>query len=361
MDRKEFVKKSLALGVTVSIGIETFGNLIPASEADRKSHPLKDIMGIDAHSHPYHFHTDPIYGRLRNLNTTSTVKRMTEAGLVASVFAAVGDTRSVADDPSGSLYVHTLDQLKKVIRFEEKNKLRLLKTKSDLQFSEDIHSSFGAILAIEGGDALQGELDNLTRFYEHGVRVITVMHKIDNEIGYNQESQSDGPLTPFGIKVVEKMNEIGMMVDTAHSNTKTLKSISEVSLLPLLDSHTAPFPDGEENSFPNRARSWEEMELIAKSGGLIGVMPISYKLGSYSRTALADLAKEIVMMRDRLGIEHVGMGSDSGGLPQLVDGWDSISSLPNLVSELLEQGMSEDETKAFAGGNFLRIARESIF
>ncbi len=60
-------------------------------------------------------------------------------------------------------------------------------------------------MAIEGGDALEGKIKNLDSFYERGVRMVTVVHAHNNEIGCHQRSQKDGPLTPTGTRVVERM------------------------------------------------------------------------------------------------------------------------------------------------------------
>jgi membrane dipeptidase len=351
----------LALGISLPFGKALYDGMIMPSSNSKNAFALEGVKGIDAHSHPYNLNAYPYFlnGRIKHLRTTSTVDRMKNAGLVASVFAAVGDRWST-DDPSKSSFKDTMDQLSRINNYEEKKMLRIIKNNSDLVFPEGKDDLFGAIMAIEGGDALEGDISNIDKFYDYGVRLITILHKRDNEIGFNQESKADGPLSAYGIKVVEKMNEIGMIIDVAHSATKTLKSIAEISKLPLLDSHTAPFPDGEENTFPNRARSWEEMEVIAKSGGVICTMPIGYTLGNYSRTTLKSWAIEIALMKNRLGIEHVGLGTDSGGLPSLVDGWDSISSLPNLINELLTLGLSKDDIIAFTGGNFLRIAKGAL-
>lgn len=288
MNRKEFIKNCLALGIAIPFSRTALDSWIMDSPAFKDKLPFEGIMAIDAHAHPYNLNAYPylLHGRMRHLRTSSTVERMKDAGLVASVFAAVGN-RWTIDDPSKDLFEDTIDQLKRVKHFEERKMLRIIKTQSDLNFSKDKNELFGAIMAIEGGDALKGDTANINKFYDYGVRLITVLHKGDNEIGFNQESKSDGPITPFGIKVIEKMNEIGMIVDVAHSAKKTLKSIAEVSKIPFIDSHTAPFPDGEDNSFPNRARSWEEMEIIAKSGGVVCTMPIGYTLGKYSRTTIA--------------------------------------------------------------------------
>jgi len=321
---------------------------------------LEGVKGIDAHSHPYSLNSDPyIIGRIKHSGSASTVERMKEAGLVASVFAAVGD-RFYPDEPSGSLFEDTIEQLNRIRHFEDKKMVRLIRNKSDLYFSGNTDELFGAIMAIEGGDAIGNDLQNINKFYDYGVRLITLLHKHDNQIGFNQESKSDGPISSFGTKVIERMSELGIIIDVAHSAPKTLKSISDVCHLPLLDSHTAPFPDGEENNFPNRARSWEEMELIAKSGGLICTMPIRYTLGHYSRMTFTSWAIEIALMKKRLGIEHIGLGTDSGGLPMVVNGWKSISSLPGLLNELENVGFSTYDIIAFTGGNFLRIANDYL-
>ncbi|MCX6334533.1 MAG: membrane dipeptidase [Bacteroidia bacterium] len=361
MNRKDFLKSCLAVGITLPLSRTLSDSFITTPSDIKNTLPFYGIKAMDAHSHPYNLNAYPYFlnGKIRHLKTTSTVDRMRNAGLVASVFAAVGD-RQLSDNPSKNYFADAMDQLNRINNYEEKKILRIIRKNSDLVFPEGKEYLFGAIMAIEGGDALEGDILNIEKFYDYGVRLITIMHKRDNEIGFNQESKADGPLSAFGTRMVEKMNETGMIVDVAHSATKTLKSIAEISKLPLLDSHTAPFPDGEKNTFPNRARSWAEMELIAKSGGVICSMPIGYTLGNYSRTTLKSWAVEIALMKTRLGIEHIGLGTDSGGLPRLVNGWDSISSLPDLINELLSIGLSKDDIIAFTGGNFLRIAKGAL-
>jgi membrane dipeptidase len=358
MNRKNFLKNCLALGISLPLGKAFYDGMMMHSLNSKNAFSLEGVKGIDAHAHPYSLNSYPyIVGRIKHSGSASTVERMKEAGLVASVFAAVGD-RFGSDDPSKNLFEDTVEQINRIRHFEDRKMVRLIKNKSDLNFSGNNGELFGAIMAIEGGDAIGNDLQNINKFHDFGVRLITILHKHDNMIGFNQESKSDGPISSFGIKVIERMSELGILIDVAHSAPKTLKSISEVCHLPLLDSHTAPFPEGEENNFPNRARSWEEMELIAKSGGLICTMPIGYTLGHYSRMTLTSWANEIALMKNRLGIEHVGLGTDSGGLPKVVNRWKSVSSLPSLLNELKAIGLSTDDLIAFAGGNFLRIANK---
>ncbi len=107
---------------------------------------------------------------------------------------------------SGRPYGDTHSQIRKVKRLEETKKVKLIRKTSDVPASIGPNDALGALMAIEGGDALEGKIRNLDTFYYYGVRLITVLHDHNNEVGFNQRSQSDGPLKPFGIQLVERMN-----------------------------------------------------------------------------------------------------------------------------------------------------------
>ena len=355
MNRREFLGYCVAAGMTIGLGglVSCIRSNISLSQADKTQ--LSGLLIADAHAHPYQ-----LYGSRKYDGSTPTIDMMKQVGMVASSFSAVGDMVKYGGR-SGRPYSDTLSQLRKVKGLEENKKVKLILKTSDIQSSIEPNDTLGAIMAIEGGDALEGKIKNLSKFYEYGVRMITVLHDHNNEIGFNQRSRSDGPLTPFGIKVIEKMNELGIIVDVAHSKTKTLKSIVEVSTAPLIDSHTNPLPYGYEPSKPTRLRTWSEMELIAKTGGIICTWPLAYSKGIHPRTTLKHWAEEIIQIKKRLGIEHCGLGTDGGGnLPQKVKGWKSIASLPNLIGAMREVGLSQDDIIAYVGGNFLRILNRCL-
>jgi membrane dipeptidase len=357
MKRREFLSYCVAAGMTISIGglVSCIRSNISLSQADRDQ--LSGLLIADAHAHPYQLQ---LYGSRDYDLTTPTIEIMKQISMVASSFSAVGDMVKYGGR-SGMPYSDTLSQLTKVKRIEEKKKVRLILNTSDIQSLIVPNDALGAIMAIEGGDALEGKIRNLDSFYDYGVRMITVLHDHNNEIGFNQRSQSDGPLTPFGIQVIEKMNESGIIVDVAHSKTKTLKSIVEISTAPVIDSHTNPLPDTYEPSKPTRLRTWFEMELIAKTGGVICTWPLAYSQGIHQRTTLKHWAEEILQIKKRLGIEHCGLGTDGGGkLPQRVKGWESVASLPKLIGAMREVGLSQDDIVAYVGGNFLRILNRCL-
>ena len=155
---------------------------------------------------------------------------------------------------------------------------------------------------------------------------------------------------------------MGMVVDVAHVKAQTLKGIAEVTAAPLIDSHTNPMAYGYRHPKPTRLRYWNEMELVAKTGGIVCTWPAAYsKKYRFPRTTLKHWADEIVEMKKRIGIEHVGLGTDGGGnLRQKVKGWHSILSLPGLIRAMKEAGLSRDDIVAYTGGNFLRVLNQCL-
>jgi microsomal dipeptidase-like Zn-dependent dipeptidase len=349
MDRRKFLACCASAGLSSAFCAPAFGNAPDEVSADQGK-KTKGFLIADAHAHPYQLHGSRSYD-----SSTPTIVMMKSLGMALCSFSAVGDM-SYYRGRSGSPFGDTQNQLRQVRRLEEKGELRLVLSSADVQSLSTSPAVTGGLMAIEGGDALEGKLSNLDAFHQEGVRLMTLVHDRDNEIGYNQRSGTDGSLTPFGVQVIERMNALGMVVDVAHAKTATLKGIAEVCTTPLVDSHTSPYLPGEEGSGPRRMRTWPEMELVARSGGVVCTWPMAYSGKNSERSTLRQWAEEIVRMKARLGIEHCGLGTDGGGgLPRLITGWESIASLAELISALRQVGLSEDDIAAFVGGNFLRV------
>jgi membrane dipeptidase len=327
------------------------GPKISLSSADRAQ--LSGLRIADAHAHPYQFYDGSAYDE-----STPTIEMMKQMGMVASSFCAVGDLVKIRRMRRRPFY-NTLNQLKTVIKFEEKKKVQIIRRASDVPISIGPDNSPGAIMAIEGGDCLEGRINHLDEFYKYGVRMISLLHFHNNEIGFRQRSQSDGPLKPFGIKVIERMNKLGIIVDVSHAKTQTLKGIAKITAAPLVDSHTSLHPS-DYSLKPTRLRTWEEMEIIAKTGGVICTWPLAYSKGDV-RTTFRDWAEEIIAMKKRLGIKHIGLGTDGGGkLPRRVKGWRSIMSLSRLIEAMRDVGLSQDDIADYVGGNFLRVVNKCL-
>jgi membrane dipeptidase len=363
LNRRQFLRYSAFCGLSVSMGsFSPFAQSFSESKDDQAL--LEGLQVIDAHAHPDRY----VYNS-RPTDNTSTLKAIKKLGMVASCFAAVGDSVFLGQGRvPGTEYHSTKTQLEWWLKgIVKSGKVKLVLKASDVPAALDGDSQPGAILAIEGGDALRGNPDTVNEFYYLGVRIITLIHYRNNELGDTMRMwrnlSSGSPcngLTPAGRKVVERMQDLGTVVDVAHAHTTTLKQIVEMSSRPLVDSHTNPCSI-EDPMQCGRFRTWKDMELIAKTGGVVCTWPFGYKQAETSRITFLDWANEILEMKKRLGMEHVGLGTDGGGgLPGLIEDYRDIGDLLKLVKAMQAVGFSHAEIAAYMGGNFYRVLRSCI-
>jgi membrane dipeptidase len=356
MDRREFLRYSFISGALL-----VAGDLSSWAEALGST----SLRVIDAHAHPDRYIADP----RQSQDPTSTLKSIKALGMAASAFAAVGDTVFLSQGRvPGTEFYSTKTQLewweKGVVK---KGEVKLVLKASDVPPVSGPDNAPGAIFAIEGGDALAGKPERVNEFYHMGVRMITLIHYRNNELGDIMRmfrnldpGRMNNGLTSAGRKVAERMQELGMVVDVAHAHSNTLTGIAEMSARPLVDSHTSLCPF-EDPSRCGRLRTWNDIELIAKTGGVVCTWPLAYKLGDHFRMTFLDWAKEILEMKNRLGMEHVGLGTDGGGsLPQLIEGYRDVRDLSKLAAAMREIGLSGDDVTAYMGGNFNRVLQQCL-
>lgn len=357
MNRREFLRLGARAGLAAGLG-GTAACLTPApmSAADRRV--MAGLRVLDAHAHPYQFYTsvpdlDP---------TTPTVEGMIDAHMVCCAWAAVGDLVYRRSRGVGSAYVDTVNQLAEARSRMRRRGVRLVTKAADIPPVVGPGRPPGAILAIEGGDALEGRLANLDRFYAQGVRMITLVHYTPNALGDIMTRRPvRGGLTALGQKVVEGMQQRGMIVDLAHADNQTVRDVLAATSAPVVDSHTSPRPRGLSRRRTTRLRSWRAMELVAKAGGVIGTWPLGFAGPGVSRMTFLDWAKEIQLMKKRLGMAHVGLGTDGGGrIPRLIRGYRGYQSLPRLVRAMDRVGLSRRDIQAYLGGNFLRVINKVL-
>jgi len=363
LNRRQFLK---VLGIsTLALGNqEVFAFFDSPGLTDEQKALLKGIQIIDAHAHPDGLRIDH-----RFTDNSSTVRAMTEMGMAASVFSAVGDRVYLSNGrlpgPESLQTRLQLDFWKDDI--VQSGKVRLVRTSSDIPVSPGPGTAPGCILAIEGGDPLAGNPDRVNEFYEYGVRMITLIHYSNNQLGdcmKNWTGMNSGPknngLTQAGRKVIERMQELGMVVDVAHADSLTLKQIGEVTQRPVVDSHSNPC-SLTDAKLCGRFRTWKDMEVVAKTGGVVCTWTWGLTRGNTKRETFRDWAREIMEMKKRIGMEHVGLGTDGGGgIPRFVKGYRDIRDLSQLVKAMQDTGFSQEEIAAYMGGNTYRVLKACI-
>ncbi len=212
------------------------------------------------------------------------------------------------------------------------------------------------VIAIENGYALGSDIRQIEKFHKIGVRAITLCHNKNNNIcDASMDSVAEhGGLSGFGYKVVREMNRLGIIIDLSHASSETLSDVLEVSKLPVIVSHSGVY------SIKNHRRNLKDEEIlaIAAKGGLVQVATGKFFLSDKPKNmvTVADIADHIDYVRNLVGIEHVGIGTDFDGGGGVV-GMENASKMKNLTIELLKRGYSEKDLELFWGGNLLRLLK----
>jgi membrane dipeptidase len=201
--------------------------------------------------------------------------------------------------------------------------------------------------ALEGADALEGDIDNLYRMYDNGLRLIQLIHFRNNELGHMQTwPSSPGGLTEFGREVVRESNRLGLVIDMAHANHETMMDILALSEHPVIFSHGGV----REYTDHDRAVTDEQIRAIAANGGVIGIWPHGRHIEDVAE--MVDYIEHVIEIG---GIDHVGIGSDLRGISRYVVGFDADAKFHAIASELLNREYGAAEVGKVMGGNFFRV------
>ena len=208
----------------------------------------------------------------------------------------------------------------------------------------------GGMLSIEGLQDMEGQLGNLDRLHAAGFRMAGLAHFFDNEVAGSMHGVKKGGLTPLGVQTVRRMERLGMIVDIAHSSHQTVAEVLKMAKRPVVSSHGGV----QATCKVNRNLTDEEIRGVAKTGGVIG---IGYWDAAICSTAPAAIVNAIAHVRDLVGIDHVGLGSDFDGA--VTTAFDT-AQLAAVTQALVDRGFSPDEIRKVMGGNVLRVLRAGI-
>jgi len=228
---------------------------------------------------------------------------------------------------------------------------------------------------LEGSDMLEGDLDMLRLYRDLGVRQIHLAYNRDNAAAGGCHGDDVG-LTPFGRRIVDRVNDLGLIMDCSHSGHRTSLEIMERSRRPVVFSHSNA---RALKDHPRNIRD-DQIDACARTGGVIALSGIGIFLGANDIRVEA-LMRHVDYVARRVGPQHVGLGLDyvfergSADLPPglVVGDWwpagheydlDGMAimppeSLPAITEALVERGFGDDEILGILGGNYLRVAATS--
>lgn len=203
----------------------------------------------------------------------------------------------------------------------------------------------GAVLGLEGAHALEGDIKNVGRLFDYGVRIIAPVHFFDTDLGGSAHGVDKGGLTDFGRAVIREMEEYSILLDLAHASPELITDALEVSTRPVMVSHTGVRGTCDNN----RNLSDDALRGIAKTGGVIG---IGHWETAVCGTDAAAIARAIRYTSDLVGVDHVALGSDfDGAVPVPFD----TTGLARIVEALMAAGFNEREIAKVMGENAARV------
>jgi membrane dipeptidase len=328
--------------------------------------------------------------------THSDLNRMKTGGVDVQIF-------SIFCGPEQQQpYAYANRQIDSVYEWARRAPGRMVLVRTPAELKKAVREKrLAAMLGVEGGHMIEDKIENLDNLYARGARYLTLTWNNSTSWATSaadettkKDSLAHKGLTDLGIKIVERMNELGMLIDVSHNGEQTFWDVIKYTKKPIIASHSSVW-----NLCPHRRNlKDDQIKAIAKNGGVIhvnfyaGFIDSTYDRKSqllrekhkpeidaliangtqpdYARFMIMEKYKNetdairppLSMLIDHIdyivrlvGVDHVGLGSDFDGIeagPQELNG---VQDFPLVTKALLERGYSKKDIKKILGGNFLRV------
>ena len=242
----------------------------------------------------------------------------------------------------------------------------------------DVHGSgrAGILIGTQTSSHFRSP-DDVDAFHGLGQRVSQLTYNSRNLIGNGATERIDGGISDFGAAIVERMNRVGMAVDVSHCGDRTTLDACELSSKPVLFTHSnvRVLSGGHP-----RTKTDEAVRAMAATGGVMGITGIRMFVKDREPTTIEDYVDHFDHVRDLIGVEHLGVGSDADlhGYDDMppdeyealkasykdsyafrdkidIEGVDHPKRMFDLTEALIRRGYSDDDVRGILGGNFQRV------
>lgn len=350
----------------------------------RVSMILKQEHAISLHEHPKILTANPF--ELREYNHTGR-NAMGYAGLARSGMSAFFDnfmngTNCVTSENGWKWNDVVFDIGLRFADVMKQDHIVLAKTVADIEAAK-LNDQIALVAGLEAATAIENELDRLDILYGLGIRQIGIAYSMANQLGSGLAEPTDGGLTMFGHRAVERMNKLGMAIDISHSSDKTSLDVIHASAVPVFVTHA-----GARTVWPtNRMKPDDVLIAMAERGGVIGIeaAPHTTLSAAHPDHSLESVMDHFSYCVDLVGIDHVAFGPDTNfgdhvGLHDSFSGHLTIGqahghvphnrvpyvaglenpaeNFTNIVGWLVKNGYSDDDIRKVIGTNVLRVLRE---
>lgn len=283
-----------------------------------------------------------------------TCRRMREGGLTMMTFAAY---TSEPEEFGSMLHMglREIDAFYTMLDVHRED-LQQVRSPEDLERAAAA-GRIGALLSVEGGNVLEGDLHVLRLLHRLGVRMFGLCWSLSNEIatGCRDTGPGDRGLLPFGREVVRECDRLRMMVDLSHASDRTFWQVLEIAQNPVCASHSCA-----RSLCPDQMRNLtdEMLTALGARGGYVGVnfshdFLVGGGLPPEHRATVDDVVRHIEHMAERAGVHAVGIGSDFDGIGRTPVGLEDCGCLGRIAEALLRRNWSEADVCGIMGENFL--------
>ena len=215
-----------------------------------------------------------------------------------------------------------------------------------------------ALLTVEDAVPLAGRIERVDEMFARGVRMAALLWNYENSLGFPNSPDAREhakPLKPFGREAVERMNELGIIVDVSHLSEGGFWDVADISRKPFIASHSCA------RALCDHSRNLTDAQLraVAEHGGIVGVnFNSGFLNGREDYTPNADIVRHMDYIRQKAGIESVALGSDFDGIDCALELRD-CAGLPSLA-EAMESVFTDDEIDLISSKNALRVLRDTV-
>ena len=222
---------------------------------------------------------------------------------------------------------------------------------------ESVYESgkIGALMSIEEGGVLGGDLDKLKQAYQDGVRLITLTWNYQNGLGEPHCGEQHKKLTPKGIEFVEAMQDLGIIVDCSHLNDAGTEQLGDILDVPFVASHS----NAREVTAHTRNLPDNLIKLIANKGGVIGLNFAQSFLGTSPVSRIEDIVKHGLYLINKGGEDVVALGTDFDGIKPDTEIKDA-SEMFRLYDAFKEAGLSVEQCEKLFWKNADRLLKEIL-
>ena len=304
----------------------------------------------------------------RTLKGDFDYPRAVSGGLNVPFFSIYTPASTQIDSTSHEMAVSLISMIEDIVTLHS-DKFFIVKSTSDIELLD--RERLGIAFGMENGAPIEGDLSRVQFYHDKGIRYITLTHSKSNHISdssYDENHQWEGGLSSFGKELIREMNKVGIMVDISHVSDKAFYESIEISEVPVIASHSSlrHFTPGFERNVSD-----DMLIKLASKGGVISInfgssfltkKALEYRRnreGPYPFADVTDVVDHIDRVVNLVGIDHVGIGSDYDGVGDtLPSNLKDVSTFPNLVSELLTRGYTEEDIEKILSGNIIRVWKE---